>query len=110
MVRGGLLGAWSAVAPWKVDREENTLTAQAEERDLAQLDTLIAAREKLLIDRMRCSLELREAARGTLAEGVASAWQDFPPGAIWIERGEAGASGTPTAPSTSTCTAASGPV
>ncbi|NUS85555.1 MAG: aminotransferase class III-fold pyridoxal phosphate-dependent enzyme [Streptomyces sp.] len=68
----------------------NTLTAQAEERDLAQLDRLIVAHEKLLTDRMRCSLELREAARATLAGGVASAWQDSQPGAIWIERGEGG--------------------
>ncbi|WP_413809880.1 aspartate aminotransferase family protein [Streptomyces sp. OE57] len=65
-------------------------TARAEERDLARLGKLIEASEKRLVDRMRRSFELREAARATLAGGVASSWQDAEPGAIWIERGEGG--------------------
>ncbi|MER7400203.1 aminotransferase class III-fold pyridoxal phosphate-dependent enzyme [Streptomyces sp. NPDC000151] len=54
---------------------------------MKQLDRLIEEQEKLLMDRTTASARLREEARESLAGGVASAWQDGPPVAVWIEDG-----------------------
>lgn len=51
------------------------------------LDQLIEEQEKILTDRTAGSARLRAEARESLAGGVASAWQDSPPVAVWIEDG-----------------------
>ena len=54
----------------------------------ATLDRLIAEQEAALVARMTRSRELREAAKESLAGGVASNWQAAKPLPIWIDRGK----------------------
>jgi glutamate-1-semialdehyde 2,1-aminomutase len=65
------------------------VAAQAQvEFDLARIDELIAAEEAALEPKHRTSIEYRERAGRYVAGGVASSWQDSPPHAIFIDRGE----------------------
>jgi glutamate-1-semialdehyde 2,1-aminomutase len=63
-------------------------TREAIEVDLERIGALIAEEEAALEPRHRASLEYRARAERTVAGGVASSWQDSPPHAIYIERGE----------------------
>jgi glutamate-1-semialdehyde 2,1-aminomutase len=56
--------------------------------DLERIDRLIEEEEGQLEPRHRRSLEYRAVAERTVAGGVASSWQDSPPHAIYVERGE----------------------
>jgi glutamate-1-semialdehyde 2,1-aminomutase len=56
--------------------------------DLIALDKLIDEQEQIFLARTARSRQLTETAKATLAGGVASSWQDAPPGTVWIERGE----------------------
>jgi glutamate-1-semialdehyde 2,1-aminomutase len=56
--------------------------------DLDRVDALIGAEEAKLEPKHRASIEYRKVAERTVAGGVASSWQDSPPHAIYIERGE----------------------
>ena len=56
--------------------------------ELARIDDLITAQEEILLGRTPASARMMEDARGSLAGGVASSWQDAPPRAIWIEKGQ----------------------
>jgi glutamate-1-semialdehyde 2,1-aminomutase len=58
------------------------------EFDLARIDELIAREEAALEPKHRASIEYRERAGRYVAGGVASSWQDSPPHAIFIDRGE----------------------
>ncbi|HEX6844866.1 MAG TPA: aminotransferase class III-fold pyridoxal phosphate-dependent enzyme, partial [Actinomycetota bacterium] len=58
------------------------------EFDLERIDALIAAEEAALEPKHRASIEYREIANRHVAGGVASSWQDSPPHAIFIDRGE----------------------
>src|SRR6266545_3748148 len=58
------------------------------ELDLGRLDHLIAQEEGKLEPRHRASIAYREVVERTLAGGVASSWQDSPPHAIYVDRGE----------------------
>jgi glutamate-1-semialdehyde 2,1-aminomutase len=58
------------------------------EFDLARIDELIAAEEAALEPKHRASIEYRKQAGRYVAGGVASSWQDSPPHAIFIDRGE----------------------
>ncbi len=56
--------------------------------DLERIDALIDREEAKLEPRHRASIEYRELAGRHVAGGVASSWQDSPPHAIFIDRGE----------------------
>ena len=58
------------------------------EFDLARIDELIAGEEAALEPKHRASIEYRKEAGRYVAGGVASSWQDSPPHAIFIDRGE----------------------
>ena len=58
------------------------------ELDLDRIDHLIAEEEARLEPKHRASIEYRAVAARTVAGGVASSWQDSPPHAIYIERGQ----------------------
>jgi glutamate-1-semialdehyde 2,1-aminomutase len=55
---------------------------------LGRIDTLIAQEEAALEPKHRASIEYRKRVERSLAGGVASSWQDSPPHAIFIDRGE----------------------
>ena len=55
--------------------------------DEAVLSGLIDEQERRFCDRMPRSQWLRREARGVLAGGVASSWQDAPPQAVWLSHG-----------------------
>ena len=63
-------------------------TTRPIELDLERIDGLIADEEARLEPKHRASLEYRAVAERTVAGGVASSWQDSPPHAIYVERGE----------------------
>jgi glutamate-1-semialdehyde 2,1-aminomutase len=63
-------------------------TRQAIELDLDRIDHLISVEEAALEPKHRASIAYRAVAGRTVAGGVASSWQDSPPHAIYIERGE----------------------
>jgi glutamate-1-semialdehyde 2,1-aminomutase len=63
-------------------------TREAIEFDLERVDRLIEEEEAKLEPRHRASIEYRRVAERTVAGGVASSWQDSPPHAIYIERGQ----------------------
>ena len=63
------------------------MAAQAE-FDLEKVDELIAKEEATLQPRHRASIEYREVAERFVAGGVASSWQDSPPHAIYVDRGD----------------------
>ena len=56
--------------------------------DLEKIDRLIEEEEAGLEPKHRASLEYRTTAERYVAGGVASSWQDSPPHAIFIERGQ----------------------
>jgi len=56
--------------------------------DLEKVDRLIEEEEAKLEPKHRASLEYRKTAERHVAGGVASSWQDSPPHAIFIDRGE----------------------
>ena len=56
--------------------------------DLERIDHLIAEEEVKLEPKHRASIEYRKTVERTLAGGVASSWQDSPPHAIYIDRGQ----------------------
>jgi glutamate-1-semialdehyde 2,1-aminomutase len=56
--------------------------------DLERIDHLITQEEASLEPKHRASLEYREIAGRHVAGGVASSWQDSPPHAIFVDRGE----------------------
>ncbi len=58
------------------------------ELDLERVDRLIEEEEAKLEPKHRASLEYRKIAERHVAGGVASSWQDSPPHAIYIDRGE----------------------
>jgi glutamate-1-semialdehyde 2,1-aminomutase len=58
------------------------------EFDLERIDALIEQEEEALEPKHRASIEYREVAERFVAGGVASSWQDSPPHAIFIDRGE----------------------
>ena len=58
------------------------------EFDLDLIDRLIADEEATLEPKHRASIEYRTVAERHVAGGVASSWQDSPPHAIFIDRGE----------------------
>jgi glutamate-1-semialdehyde 2,1-aminomutase len=55
--------------------------------DLNRLDDLIATAEKAFLDRTGQSQRIRAECADVLPGGVASNWQDAPPGAVFIDRG-----------------------
>ncbi len=61
---------------------------EAIEIDLDRIDALIGEEEARLEPKHRASIEYRELAGRHVAGGVASSWQDSPPHAIFIDRGE----------------------
>jgi glutamate-1-semialdehyde 2,1-aminomutase len=61
---------------------------QTMELDLDRIDALIEDEEAKLAPKHRASLEYRKVAERTVAGGVASSWQDAPPHAIYIDRGQ----------------------
>lgn len=58
------------------------------EIDLEKVDRLIEEQEAALEPKHRASIEYRKAAERHVAGGVASSWQDSPPHAIFVDRGE----------------------
>ncbi len=58
------------------------------EFDLDLIDRLIEKEEAELEPKHRASIEYRKVAEQFVAGGVASSWQDSPPHAIYIDRGE----------------------
>jgi glutamate-1-semialdehyde 2,1-aminomutase len=58
------------------------------ELDLERIDHLISEEEAKLEPKHLASLEYRAVAERTVAGGVASSWQDSPPHAIYIDRGQ----------------------
>jgi glutamate-1-semialdehyde 2,1-aminomutase len=58
------------------------------EFDMDKVDELIAREEATLEPKHRESIAYREVANRYVAGGVASSWQDSPPHAIYIDRGE----------------------
>jgi glutamate-1-semialdehyde 2,1-aminomutase len=64
-----------------------TVTTDEDSPDLVALDRLIAEQERIFLDRTGQSQRLTESAKASLAGGVASSWQDAPPGTVWIDRG-----------------------
>lgn len=57
------------------------------DRDLTLLDTLIDTEESVFLARTAESRRVRAASADVLPGGVASNWQDAPPGAVWISHG-----------------------
>ncbi|GAA3799464.1 aspartate aminotransferase family protein [Sphaerisporangium flaviroseum] len=57
------------------------------ERDLVLLDSLIAEEEAVFLGRNAESRRMRRECADVLPGGVASNWQDAPPGAVWISHG-----------------------
>jgi len=55
--------------------------------DLELLDGLIADQEKVFLARTGESQRIRQECADVLPGGVASNWQDAPPGAVWIDHG-----------------------
>jgi glutamate-1-semialdehyde 2,1-aminomutase len=55
--------------------------------DLDRLDDLITVQEKAFLARTGESQRVRAECSDVLPGGVASNWQDAPPGAVWIDRG-----------------------
>jgi glutamate-1-semialdehyde 2,1-aminomutase len=55
--------------------------------DLEILAALITEQEKIFLARTGESQRIRRECGDVLAGGVASNWQDAPPGAVWIDRG-----------------------
>ncbi len=64
------------------------VTREAIELDLDRIDRLIEREEAALEPKHRASIAYRQTAEQTIAGGVASSWQDSPPHAIYIDRGE----------------------
>ena len=58
------------------------------EIDFEKVDRLIEEEEAKLEPKHRASIEYKEVARRTVAGGVASSWQDTPPHAIFVDRGQ----------------------
>jgi len=58
------------------------------ELDLDRIDRLIEEEEGKLEPKHRASIGYKETAKRSVAGGVASSWQDSPPHAIYIDRGE----------------------
>ena len=58
------------------------------EFDLQKVDELIAREEATLEPKHRASIEYRQTAEKHVAGGVASSWQDSPPHAIYVDRGQ----------------------
>ncbi|MEV7969578.1 aspartate aminotransferase family protein [Sphaerisporangium sp. NPDC088356] len=58
------------------------------ERDLVLLDSLIAKEESVFLERTAESQRVRRECADVLPGGVASNWQDAPPGAVWISHGD----------------------
>lgn len=58
------------------------------ELDLDRVDRLIEKEEGKLEPKHRASIEYKETAKRSVAGGVASSWQDSPPHAIYIDRGQ----------------------
>jgi glutamate-1-semialdehyde 2,1-aminomutase len=58
------------------------------ELDLEKVDELITREEATLEPKHRASIEYRKVAGRHVAGGVASSWQDSPPHAIFVDRGE----------------------
>lgn len=58
------------------------------ELDLELVDRLIQQEEAELEPKHRASIEYRAVAERTVVGGVASSWQDAPPHAVFIDRGE----------------------
>ncbi len=56
--------------------------------DLERIDRLIEEEESKLEPKHRASLEYRATAERFVAGGVASSWQDSPPHAIFVDRGQ----------------------
>src|SRR3990170_6271200 len=56
--------------------------------DLEKIDRLIEEEEAELEPKHRASLEYRKTAERHVAGGVASSWQDSPPHAIYVDRGQ----------------------
>ncbi len=56
--------------------------------DFERVDELIREEEAKLEPKHRASIEYRKVAERNVAGGVASSWQDSPPHAIFIDRGE----------------------
>jgi glutamate-1-semialdehyde 2,1-aminomutase len=56
--------------------------------DLERIDRLIEEEEAALEPKHRASLEYRKTAERHVAGGVASSWQDSPPHAIFVDRGQ----------------------
>src|ERR671910_3146204 len=56
--------------------------------DLELVARLIEQEEATLEPKHRVSLEYRAVAERTVAGGVASSWQDAPPHAVFIDRGQ----------------------
>jgi glutamate-1-semialdehyde 2,1-aminomutase len=56
--------------------------------DMEGMDQLIAEEEAKLEPKHRASIEYRKVVEKTLVGGVASSWQDSPPHAIYIDRGQ----------------------
>ncbi|HEU4528912.1 MAG TPA: aspartate aminotransferase family protein [Actinomycetota bacterium] len=56
--------------------------------DLERIDRLIEEEEARLEPKHRASIEYRKTAERHVAGGVASSWQDSPPHAIFVERGQ----------------------
>ena len=55
---------------------------------LQKVDELIAREEATLEPKHRASIEYRQTAEKHVAGGVASSWQDSPPHAIYVDRGQ----------------------
>ncbi|MCI0687425.1 MAG: aminotransferase class III-fold pyridoxal phosphate-dependent enzyme [Sporichthyaceae bacterium] len=64
-----------------------TVATEEDSPEQIALDRLIAEQEQIFLDRTGQSLRLTESAKASLAGGVASSWQDAPPGTVWIDRG-----------------------
>ena len=56
--------------------------------DLDLIDQLIEREEAALEPKHRASIEYRAVAERHVAGGVASSWQDSPPHAIYVDRGQ----------------------
>jgi glutamate-1-semialdehyde 2,1-aminomutase len=69
-------------------RNEAMAVRESVEIDLDRVDRLIREQEAELEPRHRASIEYRKDAERHVAGGVASSWQDAPPHAIFIDRGE----------------------
>jgi glutamate-1-semialdehyde 2,1-aminomutase len=63
-------------------------TRQTVEIDLDKVDRLILDEEATLEPKHRASIAYKEVARGSVAGGVASSWQDSPPHTIYADHGK----------------------